>query len=220
MNDTTNEQLSALMDGELPRDELGFLLRRLDGDATMVQRWSRYHVASAVFRHQPVTAISADRFAAAVMLRLESHEPVGAAVRAPVTRRLLRWAGGGAIAASVAVMALVATRPAGDPATGAPAAGVTVASAQGQSAPAATPVIGELHQPLSPQQALPAIGFADYAQPASFESIVPNYVPRYVATQPSSAAAANGFVPYVLVVGARQASEPQPVPAQEGSSKQ
>jgi sigma-E factor negative regulatory protein RseA len=217
MTDTSHEQLSALMDGELPRDELRFLLRRLDGDATLVQRWSRYHVVSAVFRHQPVTAISADRFAAAVMLRLENGT---ASVRAPVTGRLLRWAGGGAIAASVAVMALVATRPAGDTTVTAPAAGVTVSSVQGQSAPTATAVVGELHQPLSPQQALPAIGFADYAQPASFESIVPNYVPRYVATQPATTAAANGFVPYVLVVGARPAAEPQPVPAQEGSSKQ
>ena len=41
MNETTHEQLSALLDGELPRDELRFLLRRMDSDAALAQRWSR-----------------------------------------------------------------------------------------------------------------------------------------------------------------------------------
>ena len=39
MNETANEQLSALMDGELPRDELRFLLRGLDGDSALDHRF-------------------------------------------------------------------------------------------------------------------------------------------------------------------------------------
>ncbi|HSJ42311.1 MAG TPA: sigma-E factor negative regulatory protein, partial [Xanthobacteraceae bacterium] len=97
MNETANEQLSALMDGELPRDELRFLLRGLDGDSGLVRRWSRYQVARAVLQRQYVPAATGDdRFAAAVMLRLQ---PVPAPRR---VGRVARWAGGGAIAAAVA----------------------------------------------------------------------------------------------------------------------
>jgi len=101
MNETANEQLSALMDGELPRDELRFLLRGLGGDAGLAQRWSRYQIARAVLQHEYVPAATGDdRFAAAVMLRLEPVQP-------RLGRRIGRWAGGGAIAAAVAVAAVV-----------------------------------------------------------------------------------------------------------------
>jgi sigma-E factor negative regulatory protein RseA len=214
MNDTTNEQLSALMDGELPRDELRFLLRRIDGDASLAQRWSRYQIASAVLKRQYATPLSDGEFATVVMARLDAGT---VAARQPMAERLLRWAGGGAIAASVAVLALVATRPAGTdgamPATGAPA--IATALAAPQPAP-----IMDMRQPLLPQQVSPA-GFSDYAQPASFESIVPTYTytPTYTPQprQPRNPAVQSGnglseaFVPYVLVVGARQQPlEPQP----------
>jgi len=39
--------LSALLDGELPADELRFLLRRLDADAELARRWSRGVVMTA-----------------------------------------------------------------------------------------------------------------------------------------------------------------------------
>jgi sigma-E factor negative regulatory protein RseA len=217
MTDTANEQLSALMDGELPSSELRFLLRRLDGDAGLVRRWSRFQVISSVFKHEPLaSARSADAFAAAIMARLDADTP---AIRRPVVNRMLRWAGGGAIAASVAVFALVATRPTGDTAMSPLAGGTVVASTQGQAVAPPVPV-GEVHQPLSPQQALPAISFTDFATPASFESIVPNYVPRYTAGQSASGASSNGFVPYVLVVGSRQAPEPQPAAGQDSPAKQ
>ena len=35
--DQFGEQLSCLMDGELPRDQLRFLLRRIDADAELAQ---------------------------------------------------------------------------------------------------------------------------------------------------------------------------------------
>jgi len=198
---TTHEQLSALMDGELPRDELRFLLRRLDSDASLAQRWSRYQVISAVFKQQSAM-VAGDKFAAAVLARLDADAP---SARQPLAGRLLRWAGGGAIAASVAIVALLATRPATD-GTARPAGDNAIAAV---TAPASAPqpLVGELRQPL-PQQLLPA-GFADYAQPAAFESIVPNYAPRYAGG--SSANGTEGFVPYVLIVGSRQqALEPQP----------
>jgi len=199
MNDTTtNEQLSALMDGELPRDELRFLLRRLDSDASLAPRWSRYQVISAVLKQQGAVAPDA-RFAAAVMARLDSTSATAAQ---PLGGRLLRWAGGGAIAASVAIAALLATRPGIDSTAKPGSESVATAVAPAPS------LVGELRQPL-PQQLLPA-GFADYAQPAAFESIVPNYAPRY-STNGTAGNGPEGFVPYVLIVGSRQQPlEPQP----------
>lgn len=215
MNETAHEQLSALMDGELPRDELRFLLRGLDGDAGLVRRWSRFHVARAVLQRQYVPAATADdRFAAAVMLRLEP---------APVRRRvgrIGRWAGGGAIAAAVAVVALVATRPAGE--SGAlPAAGTQlVAGPPTLLLPQSSAVNPVRQQPaFVPLPAMPAT-FSD-AQPASFES---SFVPRYAANPRSPGqnadAAPNGFVPYVLMVGSRQKPEVQAAAGQDASPPQ
>jgi len=218
MNDTTPEQLSALMDGELSRDELRFLLRRVESDADLAQRWSRYQIASAVLKRQYAAPLSDRQFATTVIARLDSG---AMPMRQPMTGRLLRWAGGGAIAASVAVLALVATRPAGTdgamPATGAP-----VIAAAPVAAPQATPPV-EIREPLLPQQVSPA-RFTDSAQLASFESIVPTYT--YAPKQPRNPAVQSGnglseaFVPYVLIVGARQTLEPQPQPQLDAPSKQ
>jgi sigma-E factor negative regulatory protein RseA len=219
MNDTTQEQLSALLDGELPRDETRFLLRRLDNDPELARRWSRYQIASAVLRNQFVSSLPNDAFVAGVMQRLDM--PGVALQRQSVGGRLLRYAGGGVIAAAVAVFALVATRPAGTDVS-APIAGNAFVSTQPLAAVTApTAPVGELHQPLTLDQvALP--GFIDYAQPASYyESIVPNYAAssRNPAGQLVNGNGAEGFVPYVLVVGARPATA-QPAPRGEAAPTQ
>ncbi|HEY2396962.1 MAG TPA: sigma-E factor negative regulatory protein [Rudaea sp.] len=217
MNDTTHEQLSALMDGELPRDELRFLLRRIDNDADLVQRWSRYQVASAVLKRQYAALGSSDTFAAAVLARLDADV---AAIQRPLAGRLLRWAGGGAIAAGVAVFALVATRPAGtDGGSAIPVlAGPTVAAVQVPVAVPSAPV-AELRQAPTTQQVLPA-GFTDYAQPASFESIVPSYAPTQQQARTPASGVSEAFVPYVLVVGARQSADAQQPARRELPPKQ
>ena len=209
MNDTTTrEQLSALLDGELPRDELRFLLRRLERDTELSQRWSRYQLIGQTLKRERALQFASDRFAAAVMRRLDEQVELVAGV--PIRQRILRWAGGGAIAASVAVVALLASRP--------PADDPSVANATAMAASAA-PTAEQRAASVPQQQLLPA-GFADYAQPASFESIVPNYVPRNSGSQLINGLP-DGFVPYVLVVGSRQVLEPQPGAArQEPAAKQ
>jgi sigma-E factor negative regulatory protein RseA len=218
MNETNHEQLSALMDGELSRDELRFLLRRVESDADLAQRWSRYQIASAVLKKQYAAPLSDGQFATAVIARLDSG---AMAVRQPMTGRLLRWAGGGAIAASVAVLALVATRPAGT--DGAmPASGTPVVAAAPAAVPQSTTPM-EVREPLLLQQMSPA-GLTDSAQLASFESIVPTYT--YAPKQPHNPAVQSGnglseaFVPYVLLVGARQTLEPKPQPQRDAASRQ
>jgi sigma-E factor negative regulatory protein RseA len=218
MNETANEQLSALMDGELPRDELRFLLRGLDGDVGLAQCWSRYHVARAVLQRQYLPAATGDdRFAAAVMLRLE---PAPAQRR--VGRRIGRWAGGGAIAAAVAVVALMATRPAGENGS-LPASSTDVAVATPllllpqQQAPAVS--LARQQQPVFvPLPAMPAT-FSD-TQPASFESFVPRYTANPRGPAQSADATPNGFVPYVLMIGSRPMPEVQAAAGQDAPPPQ
>jgi sigma-E factor negative regulatory protein RseA len=119
MTQINPEHLSAGMDGELSREELRFLLRRLDHDQQLLAQWDRFHLAGDGQRHELPTIASPD-FAARVMQMIEQEQPVRGSRARP---GWLRLSAGGAIAASVAVVALMATRPAGD---GDPAAvGVT-----------------------------------------------------------------------------------------------
>jgi sigma-E factor negative regulatory protein RseA len=108
MSDANMENLSAAMDGELSKDELRFLLRRLDRDASLVDAWARYHVAGDGLRRQLPLMASAG-FASRVMAVIEGEE-VQIQV-APKRRDWLRLSVGGAIAASVAVAALMVSQP-------------------------------------------------------------------------------------------------------------
>ena len=106
MSQQIPEQLSALMDGELARDETLFLMRRISNDAGLVQRWSSYHVSRQVMRRQDVFVLP-DSFSAQILARIDDEIPPHVARGS----RWLRWAGGGAIAASVAVIALIVSAP-------------------------------------------------------------------------------------------------------------
>ena len=185
MSQALREQLSALMDGELPKDQMRFLLRGMDADAQLAQSWSRYQLASAVIRRQvafvPVDAGFADRVMQAV-----SRQSTGSAYGT----RVLRWAGGGAIAAVVAVIALVGTRPSNL----SPAPAATVASVP--AVPMQRPQ--NVFMPIAPS--------FDYAQPASFDSSVIS-LPRYdQRMRYAEGLMPNAQVPYVLVIQPAQAA--------------
>jgi len=109
MTDNQRENLSAGMDGELSKEELRFLLRRLDHDASLQQAWSRYHVARDGLRRELSPLASSD-FASRVMLAVEQE---GVAVQQGKRRHWLHWSAGGAIAAGVAVAALMVAQPTG-----------------------------------------------------------------------------------------------------------
>ncbi|HTV84109.1 MAG TPA: sigma-E factor negative regulatory protein [Dyella sp.] len=108
MTEANMETLSAAMDGELSKEELRFLLRRLDHDAALLQAWTRYHVVGDGLRGQ-VPAMASAGFATRVMQMIESEQSVAATV--PRRRDWLRLSVGGAIAASVAVAALMVSQP-------------------------------------------------------------------------------------------------------------
>lgn len=108
--DHTRQQLSALIDGELSPDEAAFLMRRLQHDEELAGCWERWQLAGAVLRGQGGLRVS-ETFGARVMAAV-AREPAPTAGMRP--RRWLHWSGG-ALAASVALVALFLSRPAGPP---------------------------------------------------------------------------------------------------------
>lgn len=102
------QQLSALIDGELPAEEARFLLRRLEHDVELAGCHERWQLCGEVLRGRacaPAPAGFAARVAQAVAV--EPDAPArDTARRLP---RWLRW-GGGALAASVAALALFVAR--------------------------------------------------------------------------------------------------------------
>lgn len=104
------QQLSAWMDGDLPSDEARFLLRRLQHDDELTGRLERWQLCGDVLRGQaqaPAPAGFAERVATAI-----AAEPVQALAQtaSPRPRSQLRKWGGGALAASVAAVALFMVR--------------------------------------------------------------------------------------------------------------
>jgi sigma-E factor negative regulatory protein RseA len=177
MSDQFREQLSALMDGELPRDQVRFLLRRVDGDAQLAQCWARYHLAGSALRRQLALPPLRDDFADVLMQRVGAASP-------SYGMRIMRWAGGGAIAAAVAVLALVSTRPGGDLKETAPS---LVAVPPAATAPA-TAVSSRNFAPMPLQPAF------DFTQPAAAVIAMPRYHNDPGSTEPQEM-----LGPYVLV---------------------
>jgi negative regulator of sigma E activity len=135
IEDHYGQQLSALMDGELSPDQARFLLRRLQHDHELAGAWERWQVAGDAMRGHAGVLLPAgfsERVSAAT-----KREPVPGSKASP---SWLRWSGGAALAASVAVVALFVARQAPEvqtPATSSPA----VVATQPASAPAAAPVM-------------------------------------------------------------------------------
>lgn len=134
------EQLSAGMDGELGAEELRFLLRRLDHDASLQVRWSHFHAASASLRGELPT-LASSTFAERVMRAIEAETATVTVARERRSNHWLKLSAGGAIAASVAVVALMASRPSG----------------HSVDAPLAAPSVARVSEPAAlPAQAAPA----------------------------------------------------------------
>jgi sigma-E factor negative regulatory protein RseA len=215
MNQQIQEELSALMDGELERDQTRFLLKRMAGDAEAAARWTRYHVARQALRRQTTLAL-APNFADAVMARIEIEPAARASGPA-----WLRLGAGGAIAASVAVAALMLTRPAVDNGSG-PAplaargaspqiAAVAVSPAAATSAPQAASFRPPMLAPNAPVDTAPASFGADYVEPVAADPRLQSYLIRHY--QAAGAAGQSNLVPYVLLATPqREAANQQPAP--------
>lgn len=109
MKDQIREQISALIDGELPSDEVGLLVRRLERDQLLRSVFSRYVLAGEAAR-APGGRLASPGFAARVSAEIdESAQGVpDARAAAPTVRRWYnRPAFATAIAASAAIAAVL-----------------------------------------------------------------------------------------------------------------
>ena len=99
------EDLSALMDGELGREQTRFLLRRLERDAEALRRWERYHLVQASLRGGIPALADAD-FAATVAARIRLQP-----LPASAGTRWMRWSVRGMAAAGMVAAALMLVPP-------------------------------------------------------------------------------------------------------------
>lgn len=107
------QQLSALIDGALAPDEARFLLRRMQHDQELAGRWERWQIAGEVMRGR-ATAVLPTGFSVRVANAIAAGAKPADAVAARQPPRWLRWGGGAALAASVAVATLMMARQAPD----------------------------------------------------------------------------------------------------------
>ncbi|MBB1471525.1 hypothetical protein H5368_00600 [Luteimonas sp. MC1782] len=106
-------QLSAMLDGELSPDQARFMLRRLQHDTDLADCWERWQVCGDVLRGHGHALLPAD-FSRRVALAIAAPDAgsangTGQALFRRPRARLVRW-GGGALAASMALVALFMAR--------------------------------------------------------------------------------------------------------------
>jgi hypothetical protein len=133
-------QLSALMDGAVSPDEARFLLRRLQHDEELAGCWTRWQLCGDVLRGHASAIVPAgfpQRVANAIAAEAGRPAPAGSFLAS----RWIRWGGGAALAASVAVIALFVSRqmPDSQAPTPAPAQIATVAPATTPAKPIPAP---------------------------------------------------------------------------------
>ncbi len=106
MNDSLKEQVSALMDDELRREETALLVRRLAQSPDLRAQLGRYALMGEAIRRSlpPVVDV---RFAASVMERIEAEPVLKTARVRGAGQRLLKPLAGMAVAASVAALSLM-----------------------------------------------------------------------------------------------------------------
>jgi len=182
MTTESREHLSCLMDGEISRETGRFLVRRLGADQELCATWARYHLVRDCLRHQDGRLVG-NGLSSRVRRAIDNE-----AAPAPSRKWSARWlkpAAGLAVAASVALLAIVAVGPARQslqPA-GENAAGVAVAESF-TSPQALTPL------PVSQQASL------------SGQSADSNRMNAYLLRhyQATGATGGRGFVTFVPIV--------------------
>jgi negative regulator of sigma E activity len=115
MTGQIREQMSALLDGELPRDEVGLLVRRMARDAELKRTFGNYVLAGESLR-APGSAIASPGFAARVSAAIDDGEIAGSAVATVPARPSAHWRrslAAAAVAAGAAIAAVLLVKPDG-----------------------------------------------------------------------------------------------------------
>jgi negative regulator of sigma E activity len=106
------QQLSALIDGELPADEARFVVRRLQHDEELAGCHERWQLCGDILRGRvciPAPVDFGERVRQAVAAEAQRADAARAGAAAG-RRHAWRWGGSAALAASVAALALFMTR--------------------------------------------------------------------------------------------------------------
>lgn len=233
--DFHREQLSAMMDGALSADETKFLLRRMEHDDALADCWERWQFVGDALRGQADHALPADfsrRVGRAIAddLALATADEASLAVATHGNARspLMRWGGGAALAASVALAALIGTRMLSVPDTKPPSSAANTASA---SVPTptipATPVLMTSIPAavgVAPQPAQPASLIADAGAAVALAAVVGSdrrsSRPRIIAREQAVAVSSSSQLRTTTVASAAiQGSNPQSQAANQVTSK-
>ncbi len=169
MTQKLREQVSALMDQELPEGEHELLLRRFSVEKRLRLHWERYHLIGEAMR-KGLPAADTRGLADRVMAALDTQSQPAAAPQPKPINPFLRGIAGMAVAASVAVVALVGLKhgmhTAGPvPAEIVPAGGVAAAPQGGDLLSAAAG--SEATQPTQAYMHYSLVGQADNDVPLS-----------------------------------------------------
>lgn len=162
------QQLSALIDGELPADEARFVLRRLQHDEELSGCHERWQLCGDILRGRvcmPAPADFGERVRQAVAAEAQRADAARASAAAG-SRRSWRWGGSAALAASVAAIALFMTRERlPDAAPIAPPAQVASSASPASATPAAPVAVPQVPAP-APADPQGDLGAAVAAAPA------------------------------------------------------
>jgi negative regulator of sigma E activity len=200
-------QLSALFDGELPREQAEMVIRRVMKDPALRATWGRYALIGACVRGEPLgVALPQVDMAARIRARLMSEPEqagtsdataVSTASTAGGSSLWRRGALGGAIAASVALVSLVLVRSMG------PVSAVPSSAAPAQMARQVAPL-----EVTSPPAQVPAPALlARESAPNSYTTPVDDSPARraplfnYVAAHSDVAVSAVRLAPLSSVMG-------------------
>ena len=184
MSEQIREQLSALLDGELPVTEQPLLLERLARDPALRARWSHYQLIGDGLRKSLPDHVDlglADR----VMSAIEAL-PAQSAGKSPTLLRALKPLAGLAVAASVAVVAVLAVQQVRAP------------------EPAALQVAANPPLQPAPEAYVRVQGSRWEVQPGNVQSPqVGNRLNEYLVNHSEYAASGGmpGMLPYVRIVG-------------------
>jgi len=113
MTNQIREQMSALLDGELPPDEVGLLVRRLERDAALRKAFGNYVLAGESLR-APGAIMASPGFAARVSAAIDNGAVPVTVPQSAHRREPLRWRrplAATAVAASAALAAVLLVRP-------------------------------------------------------------------------------------------------------------
>ena len=190
VTDKLREQVSALVDGELPSGEHELLLRRFTVERSLRLHWERCHLIGEAMR-KGLPDADTRGFADKVMAAL-GEEPVAAEKPARFGGIWTRAFAGAAVAASVAVIAIVGLRH--DPHQGyAPSEIVPGTAASAQTAPLSSDFVNSANWQgqLAPVQAAVRANLVEQEDTNSSltsQGLQPyRYIPRPAPRQPEDA---------------------------------